>query len=116
MALAGIALAWCMYIWRTDLPKIFADNNRRVYNFLLNKWYFDELYSVLFVRTTFWLARLGWRVVDGTIIDGVPNGLAAMATEGSREAVKIQTGSLAAYAFVMLIGVVALIGVYMYVR
>jgi NADH-quinone oxidoreductase subunit L len=116
MALAGIALAWCMYIWRTDLPKILADNNRRVYNFLLNKWYFDELYSVLFVRTTFWLARLGWRVVDGTIIDGVPNGLAAMATEGSREAVKIQTGSLAAYAFVMLIGVVALIGVYMYVR
>ena len=51
-----------------------------------------------------------------TLIDGVPNGLAALAAEGSREAVKIQTGSLAAYAFVMLIGVVVLVGLFMFFR
>ena len=62
------------------------------------------------------LASFSWRIGDATIIDGVPNGLAALAAGGSREAVKIQTGSLAAYAFVMLIGVVVLVGVFMFFR
>ena len=68
------------------------------------------------MRPYFWLANFSWRVGDITLIDGVPNGLAAIAAGGSREAVKIQTGSLAAYAFVMLIGVVVLIGVFMFFR
>ncbi len=50
------------------------------------------------------------------IIDGVPNGLAELTTDGSRQAVKIQTGSLAVYAFVMLIGVVVLVGIFMLSR
>ena len=68
------------------------------------------------MRPLFWLAGKSWRIGDATIIDGVPNGLAALAAGGSREAVKIQTGSLAAYAFVMLIGVVVLVGVFMFFR
>ena len=68
------------------------------------------------MRPLFWLSGKSWRVGDAMIIDGVPNGLAALAAEGSREAVKIQTGSLAAYAFVMLIGVVVLVGVFMFFR
>ena len=63
-----------------------------------------------------WLASFSWRIGDATIIDGVPNGLAAIAAGGSREAVKIQTGSLAAYAFAILIGVVVLVGVFMFAR
>jgi NADH-quinone oxidoreductase subunit L len=47
------------------------------------------------------------------VIDGVPNGLASLTVEGSREAVKIQTGSVAVYAFTMLIGIVVLLGIYM---
>ncbi len=116
VALAGMALAWVMYMWRTDLPRKLARQFPQVYFFLLNKWYFDELYDRIFVRPTFWLARNSWRVGDATIIDGVPNGLASLAAGGAREAVKIQTGSLAAYAFVMLIGVVVLVGVFMFAR
>ncbi len=116
VAVGGIALAWVMYIYRPDLPRIVVRHNRRLYFFLLNKWYFDELYHRIFVRPLLWLAGFSWRVGDATIIDGVPNGLAAMAAGGARQAVKIQTGSLAAYAFVMLIGVVVLVGVFIFFR
>jgi NADH-quinone oxidoreductase subunit L len=83
---------------------------------LLNKWYFDEIYDALLVQPTLRLARAFWQTGDATLIDGVPNGLAALTTEGSREVVKIQTGSLAVYAFAMLIGVVVLIAVFMLFR
>jgi NADH-quinone oxidoreductase subunit L len=105
-----------MYIRRPELPRALAKRFRFIYFFLLNKWYFDELYDRIIVRPYFWLAGFSWKVGDATIIDGVPNGLAAMAAGGSREAVKMQTGSLAAYAFVMLIGVVVLVGVFMFFR
>jgi NADH-quinone oxidoreductase subunit L len=71
---------------------------------------------MLFVQPAIRLARLFWQVGDVTIIDGVPNGLAELTTDGSRQIVKIQTGSLAVYAFVMLIGVVVLIGIFMLSR
>jgi NADH-quinone oxidoreductase subunit L len=116
VAIAGIALAWVMYILKPELPRKLAKAFPRVYFFLLNKWYFDELYNAIFVKPLMRLAQFSWRIGDATIIDGVPNGLAALAAEGSREAVKIQTGSLAAYAFVMLIGVVVLVGVFMFFR
>jgi NADH-quinone oxidoreductase subunit L len=116
VALAGIALAWLMYIARPEMPRQLAKQFPRVYFFLLNKWYFDELYDRVFVKPIFRIASFSWRIGDATIIDGVPNGLAALAAEGSREAVKMQTGSLAAYAFVMLIGVVVLVGVFMFFR
>ena len=95
------------------LPVRLATTFRPVYLFLLNKWYFDELYDALFVRPAFALGKLLWQTGDATIIDGVPNGLAELTVDGSRGAVKIQTGSIAVYAFVMLIGVVALVGVFL---
>jgi NADH-quinone oxidoreductase subunit L len=112
----GIVLAWFMYMARPASAGALARQFPRLYLFLLNKWYFDELYDRIFVKPIFWLSNFSWRTGDVTIIDGVPNGLAALAAEGSREAVKIQTGSLAAYAFVMLIGVVVLVGVFMFFR
>ena len=57
-----------------------------------------------------------WQIGDATIIDGVPNGLAALTADGSRQAVKIQTGSLAVYAFAMLIGVVVLVSIFLLFR
>ena len=98
VGLAGIALAWVMYIANPLLPVRLAKTFGPIYRFVLNKWYFDELYSFLFVRPA---------------IRGVPNGLAELTTDGSRQVVRIQTGSLAVYAFVMLIGVVVLVGVFM---
>jgi NADH-quinone oxidoreductase subunit L len=113
MGLAGIALAYVMYIANPLLPVRLAESFGGIYRFLLNKWYFDELYDFIFVRPALRLSKLFWQVGDATIIDGVPNGLADLASDGSRQVVRIQTGSLAVYAFVMLIGVVVLVGVFM---
>jgi NADH-quinone oxidoreductase subunit L len=76
----------------------------------------DELYDTTLVQPMIRLARAFWQTGDATLIDGVPNGLAELAVDGSRQAVKIQTGSLAMYAFVMLIGVVLLVGLFLLSR
>jgi NADH-quinone oxidoreductase subunit L len=116
VGLLGIALAYVMYIASPLLPMRLATKFRPIYLFLLNKWYFDELYDAIFVQPALWLARVLWQTGDATIIDGVPNGLAEITVDGSRQAVKIQTGSLAVYAFVMLIGVVLLVGLFLVSR
>ena len=115
-ALLGIAAAFLMYIVNPLLPVRLAQSFNGIYRFVLNKWYFDELYNTIFVQPAIRLSRLLWQVGDATIIDGVPNGLAELTTDGSRQVVKIQTGSLAVYAFVMLIGVVVLVGIFMLSR
>ena len=116
VGLLGIATAYVMYMAYPLLPMRLAAMFRPIYLLFLNKWYFDELYDAVLVQPLLRFARAFWQVGDVTMIDGVPNGLAALATEGSREAVKIQTGSLAVYAFVMLIGVVVLVGIFMLFR
>ena len=108
VGLGGIVLAYLMYVAAPKLPGLLAIGYRPIYQFVLHKWYFDELYNVVLVRPTFALARVLWRIGDATIIDGVPNGLAALTAGGSAQMVKLQTGSMAVYAFAMLIGVVAL--------
>ncbi len=116
MAIAGIGLAYVMYIQSPSLPARAAAIAPPVYRFLLNKWYFDELYDLIFVQPTLKLARALWQVGDATLIDGVPNGLAELTTDSSKQVVRIQTGSLAVYAFAMLIGVVVLIAVFWLTR
>jgi NADH-quinone oxidoreductase subunit L len=114
--LAGIALAYVMYMVFPLLPMQLAAKFRSIYLLLLNKWYVDELYDTTLVQPMIRLARAFWQTGDATLIDGVPNGLAELAVDGSRQAVKIQTGSLAMYAFVMLIGVVLLVGLFLLSR
>jgi NADH-quinone oxidoreductase subunit L len=116
VALLGIGLAYVMYIANPLLPVRLAQSFGGIYRFLLNKWYFDELYNVIFVQPAIRLSRVLWQVGDVTIIDGVPNGLAELTADGSKQVVRIQTGSLAVYAFVMLIGVVVLVGIFMLSR
>ena len=112
----GILLAYVMYMLRPELPVRMATAFRPVYLFLLNKWYFDELYDFLFVRPAQWLARTLWHTGDEKLIDGMPNGVAAIMADGSAQVVKIQTGSIAVYAFTMLIGLVVLISVFLLLR
>ena len=112
----GFAVAYVFYILRPALPQRLAAAFPRIYLFLLNKWYFDELYDVIFVRPAMWLARLLWKVGDAEIIDGVPNGLASMAEGGSVQVVRIQTGSIAVYAFTMLIGLVCMVTFFVLAR
>ena len=112
----GIALAYVMYMLRPELPARLAGALSPVYQFLLHKWYFDELYDRIFVRPALWLARTFWHVGDETLIDGMPNGAAALAAGGSAQVVRIQTGSIAVYAFTMLIGLVVLISLFLLIR
>jgi len=84
-----------------------------VYRFVLNKWYFDELYDAVFVRPFGRLAQMLWLVGDTRIIDGMPNGIAGLAAGGSAQLVRFQSGSIALYAFTMLIGLVVLVSVFL---
>jgi NADH-quinone oxidoreductase subunit L len=112
----GILLAYWFYIADPAIPEKLVTRFAPVYRFLLNKWYFDELYDLIFVRPALWLARELWKVGDGQIIDGVPNGLASMAEGGSMQVVRIQTGSIAVYAFTMLIGLVVMVSLFLLAR
>ncbi|WP_419809521.1 NADH-quinone oxidoreductase subunit L [Sphingomonas sp.] len=103
--LLGLFGAWYAYIRRTDTPAAVSEQFAPVYDFLLHKWYFDELYNLLFVRPAFAIGRLLWhRGDEGTIDRFGPNGVAAVAAFGSRVAGRFQSGYLYSYAFVMLIG------------
>ncbi len=106
--LLGLATAWLAYIRSPDLPARFVARFGALYRFLLNKWYFDELYDRLFVRPAFALGRLFWHGGDeGTIDRFGPNGAAALVAGGSRLAVRFQSGYLYSYALVMLLGLAA---------
>ena len=108
--ISGFALAFLFYIRDTSLPKRLAAMHEPIYQFLLNKWYFDELYDFLFVRPTMWLGRFLWKTGDGQIIDGFgPDGVAASVAGVTVQVNRLQTGYLYHYAFAMLIGVAAVI-------
>ncbi|MBO9712077.1 NADH-quinone oxidoreductase subunit L [Sphingomonas sp.] len=106
--LGGLAIAWFAYIRFPAFPAAFAENFSVLYRFLLNKWYFDELYNFLFVKPAFAIGRLFWKGGDeGTIDRFGPNGSARLVQWGSAAAVRLQSGYVYAYAFVMLIGLTA---------
>jgi NADH-quinone oxidoreductase subunit L len=110
MMALGFLISWHFYIRNPALPAELARQHEPLYKFLLNKWYFDELYDVVFVRPTLWLGRLLWKQGDGRIIDGLgPDGVSARVLDVTRGAMRLQTGYLYHYAFAMLIGVAALI-------
>ena len=106
--LIGVGIAWLAYIRSPELPGRFVANAGGLYRFLLNKWYFDELYDTLFVKPSISLGRLLWHGGDEGIIDRFgPNGAAAVVAMGVRAAVRFQSGYLYTYALVMLLGVAA---------
>ncbi len=111
--LLGIATAYLFYMVMPELPVRLAAAFPAGHRFLLNKWYFDDLYAAVIVRPYQALARVLWQVGDATIIDGVPNGLAALTEDGAAGAVRLQTGSIAVYAFSMLIGLVVLVTIFL---
>ncbi len=114
VGLLGIFVAWITYIWRPGLPATIVYNFRPIYLFLLNKWYFDELYDMVIVRPLMALGRGLWKRGDGTIIDGFgPDGVSATARDIGGWASRLQTGYLYNYAFAMLIGLVALVSWYL---
>jgi len=108
--LTGLLIAWATYIRSPSFPAKFVDTFQPIYQFLLRKWYFDELYHFLFVRPAFAIGRLLWhRGDEGTIDRFGPNGSAWVVQMGSRVTARLQTGYVYTYAFVMLIGLTAAI-------
>jgi NADH-quinone oxidoreductase subunit L len=115
MMVLGFLVAWQFYIRRPELPAELARQHEPLYQFLLNKWYFDELYHVLIVRPVLWLGRVLWKRGDGWTIDGLgPDGVAARVLDVTRGVVHLQTGYLYHYAFAMLIGAAAFITWFMF--
>ena len=115
MMAVGFAIAWYFYLVRPDIPVNLAQQQDMLYRFLLNKWYFDEIYDALLVRPTLWVGRLLWKGGDGWLIDGFgPDGISARVLDVTRNAIRLQTGYLYHYAFAMLIGAALLITWFMF--
>ncbi len=108
--LGGFLLAYQMYIRRPDLPAKLAANQRPLYHFLLNKWYFDEIYDAIIVRPVFWLGRFLWKRGDGAVIDGGINGVAmGIVPLLTRLAGKAQSGYLYHYVIAMVLGIAVIL-------
>ena len=105
--LIGLWIAWNNYIRNPAAPAAFVAQFPGVHRFVLNKWYFDELYDVLFVRPALWLGRLFWKGGDeGTIDRFGPHGAAYAVGIGNRITARVQSGYLYSYALVMLLGLI----------
>ncbi len=114
---AGILAAWHAYMRDPALPRRLAGRLPRLHRFLLNKWYFDELYDFLLVRPAHRLGRGLWKDGDEAVIDGVgPDGVAAAARHVARRAAALQSGYIYHYAFAMLIGVAGIVTWYLFGR
>ncbi|SFQ94794.1 NADH-quinone oxidoreductase subunit L [Poseidonocella sedimentorum] len=109
MVLGFLVAVW-FYILNPKLPKLVAQSQRPLYYFLLNKWYFDELYGFLFVRPAYALGRLFWKQGDGALINGAINGLAmGIIPFFTRLAGRAQSGYIFTYVFWMVVGIAVLI-------
>ena len=105
--LLGLATAWYAYVRNPGFPAVFVEQFQVIYDFVYHKWYFDELYDLIFVRPAFWFGRLFWKGGDVGIIDRFgPDGAAWVVARGSRVAQKVQSGYVYSYALVMLLGLV----------
>ncbi len=113
--LSGIFVAFIFYILKPGIPNTLGTAFNGLYRFLLNKWYFDELYDFLFVRTAKSLGRTLWKGGDGKVIDGFgPDGIAATVLDVARRSTFLQSGYVYHYAFAMLIGVAAITTYFLY--
>ena len=105
LVLLAIPLSYYFFVKDKKSLDGFVEINKPLYNFLVNKWYFDELYDFLFVKPAKKIGAFFWKIGDGTIIDGFgPDGLAKLVKSVSDKAVQFQSGFLYHYAFVILIG------------
>ena len=103
-------MAYYLFVINKDLPNQLAQSNKPLYNFLLNKWYFDELYNFLFIKVSKNIGFFFWKTVDIKIIDKFgPDGVSLLIKSLSLKASKFQSGFIYQYAFMILIGFTALL-------
>jgi NADH-quinone oxidoreductase subunit L len=110
VSVTGLIVAWYVYIVKEGWGAKIAAQNGALYVFFYNKWFFDELYQATFVRAAKFLGDLFWKGGDQKIIDGLgPDGVSAVSVQIGKGAGRLQTGFLYHYAFVMLLGVAAIL-------
>jgi len=110
LVIISIPISYYLFLKNKDLPEQFIKINKPLYHFLLNKWYFDELYDFIFVKPSKKLGMFLWKFFDLRIIDGFgPDGISALIKKFSVKANKFQSGFIYQYAFVMLLGFSALL-------
>jgi NADH-quinone oxidoreductase subunit L len=114
MLTLGFLMAVWMYVWDAKKPAEIAARHPHLYQFLLHKWYFDELYDLLFTRSAKAIGRLFWKTGDQRTIDGFgPDGVSKRVMDVTGRIVQLQTGYVYHYAFAMMIGVAAFISWYL---
>ncbi len=110
LVIISIPIAFYFFVVNKDLSKRIASVNKPLYEFLVKKWYFDELYEILFIKSSKKLGLILWKFFDVKIIDGFgPDGISALIKKFSLKANKFQSGYIYQYAFVMLVGFSALL-------
>ncbi len=108
--LIGLFGAWLAYIRDPSIPGKFVARFSALHNFVFNKWYFDELYRMIFIKPAFWFGRKFWIVGDENIINRFgPDGAAWVVAKGSIGAKRVQSGYLNSYALIMLLGLIGAI-------
>ena len=106
----SIPIAYYLFVKNKDITNWLVNENKPLYNFLINKWYFDELYEYLFVRTFKRIGIFFWKNIDLKTIDRFgPDGISNLIKKLSIRAVKFQSGYIYQYAFIMLLGFSALL-------
>ena len=107
---SSIPISYYLFVKNKDLPNSIVEINKPLYNFLVNKWYFDELYEILFIKTSKKIGLFLWKFFDVKIIDGFgPDGVSSLIKKFSIKANKFQSGYIYQYAFIMLLGFSALL-------
>ena len=110
LVILSIPIAYYLFVKKKELPKQFAEMNKPLHNFLVNKWYFDELYNVVFIQSSKKIGLFFWKVIDVNIIDKFgPDGISLLIKNLSFKASKFQSGFIYQYAFMILIGFSALL-------
>ena len=117
MMALGAYISYVFYIRRPYLPVELARQQPLLYNFLLNKWYFDELYDLIFVRPAKWIGYTLWKKGDGFVIDGFgPDGISARVLDVTRNVVRLQSGYLYHYALAMILGIFVLMTYFVWLK
>ncbi|MDB9930427.1 NADH-quinone oxidoreductase subunit L [Candidatus Pelagibacter sp.] len=110
LVLLSIPIAYYLFVKNKELPNQIVQSNRPLYNFLVNKWYFDELYDIIFIQSSKKIGLFFWKIIDIKIIDRFgPDGLSLLIKNLSLRASKFQSGFIYQYAFMILIGLSALL-------
>ena len=110
LVVLSIPISYYLFVGNKEIPNQLAETNKPLYNFLINKWYFDELYNVIFIQSSKKIGLFFWKIIDGKIIDRFgPDGISSLIKNLSLKANKFQSGYIYQYAFMMLLGFSALL-------